>query len=297
MPQNTEMPNLFVIGAAKCGTTSLHRYLDLHRQISMSRIKEPDYFLSHLPTDFGPRVSDRNRYLRLFSTGTLFRGESSTRYSMYPLFEGVPAAIAKDAPGARIIYMVRDPVARIASLTRQMISVRSDKRSNSGGPADVGRWMGDFSDPANLYIASGRYMTQLDRYLQHFPREAILVLDSDRLSGEREETMSEVFNFLGVDPDDVEGAFELESNQSEELTVKPAVWRWLKGHPGLRGAWRNLPDATRHRVSGFIGRTLGEPVARTEIDEQLTSELEAIFRPEVERLRSFTGQDFEGWSI
>ena len=47
--RNREMPNLFIIGAAKCGTSSLHSYLDLHPEISMSDVKEPMYFLrSHL---------------------------------------------------------------------------------------------------------------------------------------------------------------------------------------------------------------------------------------------------------
>ena len=71
---NTEMPNLFIIGAAKCGTTSLHHYLDQHPEVSMSEVKEPRYFCRHFD-DLGlPAVSRRDEYLGLFESGTAHRG-------------------------------------------------------------------------------------------------------------------------------------------------------------------------------------------------------------------------------
>ena len=297
MATNSEMPNLFIIGAAKCGTTSLHRYLDLHPEISMSKIKEPDFFLRHLPEDSRPRVGDRGRYLALFESGSSIRGESSPHYSIYPRIKGVPAAIASEVPGARLIYLVRDPIERIASLASQMISVRARDLSMAGESIDLRRWIGDLSNPDNFYVASGRYMTQLDQYLEYFPKESILVLDSDRLRADREQTMDEVFAFLDLDPGLVEGDFDSEMNQSEDLTVKPGIWQWLKRRQRLRRAWRRLPDSTRDRVSGLVGRNLGQPVPRPRIDESLRFELEGIFRPEVERLSEFTGQDFADWSI
>ena len=109
--------------------------------------------------------------------------------------------------------------------------------------------------------------------------------------------MDEVFAFLDLDPGLVEGDFDSEMNQSEDLTVKPGIWQWLKRRQRLRRAWRRLPDSTRDRVSGLVGRNLGQPVPRPRIDESLRFELEGIFRPEVERLSEFTGQDFADWSI
>ena len=121
--RNTEMPNLFIIGAAKCGTTSLHCYLDLHPEISMSRIKEPRFFAC----PEGPReeraITDRNRYLALFEAGKKIRGEASPAYSQHPAVSGVPGRIAMESPDAKFIYLVRDPIERIESqLSRPSLS-------------------------------------------------------------------------------------------------------------------------------------------------------------------------------
>ena len=86
------MPTFFVIGAAKCGTTSLHEYLDLHPDISMSDVKEPSYFLERTGRT-GNKPSGRDAYLGLFKEGTAARGESSPQYSAFPHQGGVPRAI------------------------------------------------------------------------------------------------------------------------------------------------------------------------------------------------------------
>lgn len=297
MPKNQEMPNLFIIGAQKCGTTSLHRYLDLHPDISMSKIKEPEFFLRHVPETGVPRITERSRYLNLFEAGTKFRGESSTHYSIYPCNHGVPERIASEVHDARIVYLVRDPIARVASHIRQMVSVRAVDLPVVGGRFEARLWLGDLDDPGNLYVASGRYMTQVHQYLRFFSKDSLLIIDSDDLFTRRDEAVTRVLEFLGLGR--VNGGVDLDgiSNRGEDLTLKPGVWVWLKGRSSLRRTWRRLPDTTRDRVSGLVGRTLGHTVPLPEIDDDLRIELERIFRPEVEALREFSGQEFASWSI
>ena len=122
--RNTEMPNLFVIGAMKSGTTSLHRYLDLHPEISMSWEKEPNYFLPEGSPGVDQRVNDRKAYLNLFDSGMSVRGESSTSYSRYPQLTGVAAATAAAAPQARLVYLLRDPIERVGAEIREYLSAR-----------------------------------------------------------------------------------------------------------------------------------------------------------------------------
>ncbi len=79
------LPNLIVIGAPKCATTSLHYYLGLHPQISMSRNKELGFFVSELNWPKGIEWYKSN-----FTGKARIYGESSTHYASYPFFSGVP---------------------------------------------------------------------------------------------------------------------------------------------------------------------------------------------------------------
>jgi hypothetical protein len=104
------LPNLIVIGAAKCGTTSLHEYLDEHPEISMSREKELHFFVDG--KNWGRGLA---WYESHFDSAAPVRGESSPGYSAFPLYRGVPERMAETIPEAKLIYLVRDPVQRIVS--------------------------------------------------------------------------------------------------------------------------------------------------------------------------------------
>ncbi len=77
------LPNLIVIGAQKCGTSSLHRYLALHPQIGMSRVKELDFYLAHRTWSRGTEW-----YAGQFDPAMTVRGESSPNYTDLPLSDG-----------------------------------------------------------------------------------------------------------------------------------------------------------------------------------------------------------------
>src|SRR5205823_11980303 len=94
------LPNLLIIGAAKAGTTSLHRYLDLHPSIFMSRSKELQLFNQD---DWRER---RDWYRAQFPTAAPVRGESSGAYTMHPVLPCVPERIKATIPDARLIYLV-----------------------------------------------------------------------------------------------------------------------------------------------------------------------------------------------
>ena len=103
------LPNLIVIGAAKCGTTSLHEYLDLHPEVAMSREKELDFFVEEKHWGRGVEW-----YAAQFEDAPV-RGESSPSYTAYPRYRGVPERIRRVVPDAKLVYLVRDPVERIVS--------------------------------------------------------------------------------------------------------------------------------------------------------------------------------------
>jgi hypothetical protein len=111
-------PNLFIVGAAKAGTTSLYHYLAQHPDIYMAPVKEPHFFSRIHPAPeleaFFPHVSDEADYLSLFANAhaETVRGEASTSYLSHP---DVADAIWQKRPEAKIVIMLRDPVERAYS--------------------------------------------------------------------------------------------------------------------------------------------------------------------------------------
>src|SRR5215207_2554839 len=99
------IPNTFIIGAAKCGTTSLWLYLNQHPQIAFSIEKEPAFFVRD---DY---LDHLDWYESLFEEATVV-GEASTLYTTFLVHVDVPARIHGMVPDAKLIYMVRDPVER-----------------------------------------------------------------------------------------------------------------------------------------------------------------------------------------
>jgi hypothetical protein len=297
-PENREMPNLFIIGAGKCGTSSLHAYLDLHPEISMSDVKEPMYFLRSLLEDSDrPHIASREEYLRLFRPGTKIRGEASVGYSVWPRFTDVPQSIADECDDPRFVFLVDDPVERIPRIAAQKMSSSIESHRIEDVSKPLREQIGDLDDPANVYICSGRYMTQVRQYLERFPRESILVLDSNDLRVNRDETLAEAFAFLEVDPGFRHPGFARRENESADLRRKSAVYRRMVNWSPLRRIVYRLPRATRQKAIGAVSGALSSPVEKPEIDPDLREDLASLYRDEVAELREFTGKEFPTWSL
>jgi hypothetical protein len=287
--RNTEMPNLFVIGAAKCGTTSLHYYLDLHPEISMSRIKEPRFFACPEGTREERAITDRDLYLALFEAGKKIRGEASPAYSQHPAVSGVPGRIAMESPDAKFIYLVRDPIERIESQLRMLAALDTYESLRYGRPVDA--------LPVDGLVDASRYMSQIRQYLEVFRAESILVLDSERLARDRRESLAETFRFLGVDTRFEDSEFDHRVNQGDALRALPAPLDRLPGSAPIRKVKSALGARRVRRIRWWISLRFGSPVQPISLSSRLREELKCELRPEIEDLREFTGLKFEGWSI
>ena len=202
-------PNLFVIGAAKSGTTSLHYYLDQHPDVHMSREKEPNFFsFAHRTDSPSHVVRDPAAYQRLFDTTLPIRGEASVSYSFWPYPDGVPGRIHAAAPDARFIYVVRDPVDRAISHYRHRIVLGEEQRSLTEVVAKP-------DEPTERYVAASSYATQLDQYLEYFSLSRILVLDQADMLRDRAALMRRCFEFLGVDAGFKSPNWERSLNQTD----------------------------------------------------------------------------------
>ena len=178
-------PDFIIIGAMKCGTTTLFRDLSKHPAIFAPGNKEPEVLLRDVAPE--QHASD---YAEVFSGDATdqLKGEASTAYTKRPDIDGIPnRAMALCGNDLRIIYLRRDPVARIVShyghaREHKMITV-------------------PFSDALRKHpelLAYTRYDWQLEPWRQTFGDQAIKVLDLEDYSANRQERFSDVVRFLGL---------------------------------------------------------------------------------------------------
>ena len=289
------LPNLLVIGAAKCGTTSLHHYLGQHPDVAMSEPKELRFFLGD---DWRDRVDD---YRAHFDPNATVRGESTPGYTLYPTNGDVAASVHELLPQAQLVYVVRDPVERLVSHWAQ---TRADSRhadwDNPVEARSLEDVLGDLEAPENVAVWGSRYATQLERYLRHYDLERILVIDYADLRDRRGETLARVFGFIGV-ADDVNGLdLESELNTRAEKLELTRVGAPLYNRV-LRPVGQRLPESVRRSVGGPLKRAVRRPVPTPpdwrEWSPELRDPLFELLAPEAERLRELTGERFVSWSV
>lgn len=273
------LPNLVVLGAQKCGTSGLHFYLDLHPEIAMSMPKELNFFIEERGW---PRGTDW--YMQHFDPDAPIRGESSPNYTTYPHHLGVAERMHEVVPDAKLIYLVRDPVERIAAHWIHNYAKRREK--------------GDLRDtllhPNTTYVLRSQYHLQLTQFLNHYAESQVLVLEQDDLRNRRSETLREVFSYLGVDPAFQHPRFTRERHRSSRK--RRATWLGMRLQPLRRTrvgsrvpkVFWNLLDA---------GLPLGKPIPRPDVREALGPEVVEVLHEDANRLRELTGRRFEHWSV
>jgi hypothetical protein len=277
------LPNLLVIGAQKAGTTSLHAYLDRHPEVDMARGKELDFFLPD--RTWGNGV---DWYASQFGDAPV-RGESSPNYTAWPLWEDVPARAAATVPDARLVYIVRDPLERIESHYLQRRELEGERR-----PIDEA--LGDLDDPHNTYVARSRYATQIERWLEHFGRDRLLVIAQEDLRDRRAGTMAEVFAFVGLEAVSDDSAFSGEEHRSSDKIELSEGAERLRNSPVGR-LRRLVPAPVRAPLTRRIRTAAGNPLERQPLSADMRERLIDLLRAEMERLRAVTGRDFSGWSV
>jgi len=286
----TTLPNFLIIGAQKAGTTSLHRYLREHPEIFMSKPKELYFFTEEHNWHRG-----REWYEQQFRGAGNAKaiGEASVAYTMYPTYRGVPARIASLLPDARLIYLVRNPIDRMCSDYLQYRYPKARRRIRW----DVERHRIEQALLHNpRYLDYSLYAMQIDRYMEHFPREQLLVVVSDELRDARETTLRRIYEFLGVNNDWAATTSSLEFNRTRgKRRPRGMASRAIRRVPGAPALARWTPKPVRRAAHNLT--TLELDPSRATISEDVRHRLEGMLRDDVSRLRTYLGDDFDGWGL
>lgn len=257
----------------------------------MPASKELQYFNAPFPDepDLGSQLHlGQAWYEAKFEPGAHARaiGEASTHYTLHPLSEGTAERMVAVIPEARLIYLMRHPVERAISHYKHWVSIGFETR-----PADVAL------RERKIFVDTGRYATQIEQYLPHYPRARILLLTTDELRDHRNETLRRVFEFLDVDAEWVPPVVDRQFNRSQDRRAPRPSLTLLRRIPGRRAVARAVPERLRSSLTrGLLTTPTVDPSAG-EISPGLRAELEATFAPEVARLRTYMGPDFDGWGL
>jgi hypothetical protein len=282
-PDASRLPNLIVVGAAKAGSTSLHGYLDLHPEVTMSQDKEVRFF-----TD-PDHLAWVGRYQDYFPPGTSYRGESTPQYTKWPVFPGVVDRMADLVPDARLLYLVRDPVERT-------LAEYVEEATWGVITEDIESVLSDLEEPHNRIVAPSRYATQLREIHRRFDPAQVLVVDLVDLRDDPAATMRRIFDFLGLPQIELDEEALRPRNAYGDKGTLPGWYQTLR-RPALIRLVHRLPTEQLGRVRTFVTRRISKPVERPEPSEVALARLRAILGAEADELRAMTGQPFAGWSV
>jgi Sulfotransferase domain len=298
------VPDFFIVGHPKCGTTALYEMLRRHPQIYMPELKEPQFFATEERYRFRPQKS-LDDYLSLFDPAKADQrvGEASVLYLWSHTAAG---RIADLQPAAQIIAILREPASFLRSLHLQFVQthLEMEKDFRKAISLEDLRRAGQHdhrslasSPQMLLYAGYVRYVDQLRRYYTQFPPGRVLVLIYDDLRHDNDAVVRTVFSFLGVD--DTFPIYPVNANptvrvRSQRLNnLIRAVYRGEGPVSRLvKIGVKALMPSRQLRLNALRGTQrhvlYGDPRPP---DEELMAELRRRFKPEVVALSEYLDRD------
>lgn len=271
------LPDFLVIGATKCGTTSLHDWLSRHDGAFVSPWKEMRFFLPGHRWERGVEW-----YAAQFAQAAAGQacGEFSNGYGRGAEHPGVPARVAALLPEVRLVYVIRDPMRRLASHWRHRIVTGRDWRE----PAAAIR-----HDPG--YVETGRYGAEIERWLAHHPRERLLVLRAEHLFADPAPQLARLARHLGLAerPDLMLRA----ENAAADRRPLPRPLRRAIGAAGAWGLGKRLARGLPDRALG--GRRAAE--VPFDLPPALRARLIEVYEADRAVLRRHVPDDVCDWTL
>jgi hypothetical protein len=284
-------PNFYVVGAVKSGTTSVWAHLKRHPQVFLPGMKEPHFFADSL-APVPPRVSDLHcpgdleRYQSLYA----HCGERSAVGDASPSYlwdENAPKNIHRVCPHARIIVLLRDPVERAYSQYLMNVSMGQEElqpleaMQRDMAREEKGWWS------ARLYVALGRYASQIQRYFDVFGKEQVSVFSFDQLKREPQIVFSQIAEHIGVDPGVIGNLDVSKAENPFRMPRSMVLQRLARSQVSRRIRHAILPESMRARL-----RTTKLLFSADKPRQDIASKkfLQEIYMPEMNAVENLLGR-------
>lgn len=265
--------HVIIIGAMKCGTTSLYSYLAQHPELCECKTKEPEYFSRHQK-----HGTQEKKYEELWDfKGTVHRYvlEGSTGYTKYPADKNIPKRIYEYGIRPRFLYILRDPFERIESHY-------NDNRFNPG-------WNKSLLD--EHLINTSNYYMQLQRFREYFPRDRFLLLDFCELKTSPESVLHRVYSFLELDNSIFPDSYDIQ-NKTSSSTKWDLAYKILVRTIGIN---RIIPEFLKRIFRRM--HLKAKPVPKRLLTEDEREKVKGILEGDMIRLRDEYGVDTGKWGF
>jgi hypothetical protein len=283
----SRLPNFFVVGAPKAGTTALYAYLDQHPRVYMSPLKEPCYF--------APEQSQPNTYSSWDGYLTLYRGVREETAigeatACYLWSRAAAQNIAACIPHARIIISLRNPVDRAFSQYLERLTMGATRKSFREEIESSLRCSHDGKvDYLWPFLEVGRYHEQVLRYFRVFPRAQVYILFYDDLVRAPGRMVARLYEFLGVDPSFLPDVSQ-RHNEPQVPKLVGATYLLKKS-----GAWRYLRSLVPQPLGPRLRSLVFQSRVALRMDPADRAFLVEYYRDDVRALASLLHRDLTSW--
>jgi len=297
------VPDFFVAGAAKCGTTSLAEYLRTHPGVYFSDPKEPSFYNE----DTRAHALTREDYLRLFEhapAGALL-GEGSAGYLRSAV--AIPA-IMKDNPAAKLIVLLRDPVRRLRSLHNHYLARRMEDVADlqEAWGLQARRARGEAIPPYCLdpkalqYKRQLEYTSHVERMFSVASRDQVLIHISEEFFSDTRAAYLKTLHFLGLEDD---GRTDFSAHNAAFTVRYRTSLAWLhrtaRRGSGVYRTAKSFANAVGWRpASWFVSfnrRSRQTREALPHLDPAFEDQLRELVQPDIRKLESLLNRDLSVW--
>lgn len=295
------LPDFFIVGAPKCGTEAMRHYLSQHPEIHMPE-QELHYFGSDLEFDRAPL--DFDRYAAHFAgTDARIVGEKSV---LYLYSHKAAAEIHALCPDAKIVVMLRNPVDMMLSLHGYSLWKGNETIPDFADAlaAEAARDAGRVPAPQSRFRYSYRYRQlsdyapQVERYVDTFGREAVLIVIQEHFAADSPGSYRSVLEFLGVDPSFVPKLGKVNAAREPRSPGLAALMsragRWLVRDLNLRA----LPAGLKRplaKLNMLLLRANSRAADPAPIDPALRVRLVEEFAGQTAAIEAIIGRSLPEW--
>lgn len=293
-------PNFFLVGAPRCGTTAIFRWLREQPQVYLPPVKECHYFA----TDFGAfrSVQSQAEYLRLFEPASEQHPAVGEASVMYLVSETALDNIAQFNSEANLLVALRNPIELVHSWHEQLLVTFQEDEPDFelAWQQQASRLLGrNIPDSCTIpqalqYANIGRLGTQVRRLVDRFDRAQIHFIVYDDLVRDSEDTCARMLEAIGVRSPSVTPINRV--NQNQALRVGARHWHRNRALIAARRFARSLiGDKYYERIRDAVMAKAAVRRERTPLSPSCRQMLVDTFQPEVEELSDLVGRDFRHW--
>ena len=295
-------PNFFIVGAPKCGTTALSRYLREHPNIFISDVKEPHYFAEDLPKY--RHVTNESDYLGMFD-GANTTNQRVGEASVFYLYSKVAIEnIKRFDPNARIIVMLRNPLDMVYSMHSQLLYTRDETIANFAMAwslcerrkqgQEIPKCCRD--EKLLFYDEIGMLGEQVERLIEVFARDQVKIIFYDDFASNTAAIYRDVIDFLGLPFDERSDFSVVNSNKRHKSSLLAQFTQ--KTPPVLVQNAMKVKALLGISNWGVLGRlrNINRSIEkRPPLGTDLKTRLVDCFRDDIKKLALLTDRDLSVW--